>query len=200
MMLEQNAPKVEESLAKVGSKLKEEPAYRACIARSAQMCGSEVVSRFSQEKDSDAACDVFEDVSLKTSCVNAINTELARKKSDISFCAKLDLSNKAMCEQQAIIAQAIKAKDTSLCAKLQTPSKDRPTNSGTMMPPMMIDSGSQCIMQVVMSLEATSKNLEACKAIANETTKQNCVSMIQSRIEMQKNMPIPSIPVAPANP
>lgn len=193
MAQEKNAPTVEDSLAKVGSKLKEEPAYRSCIARSTQMCGSEVISRFSQEKDSDAACSIFEDSSLKTSCINAVDTELARKKLDVSLCDKVAETNKINCVQQTTIAKAIKAKDVKLCAVLN-PTKSDSTATGAIMPPSGMDGQTQCITQVIMMMEASEKTQEMCKSIEDVMSQKNCTSMVQSRIDMQKNIPTPSLP------
>lgn len=203
MAFEKNAPRVEETVSKVGDKLKEEPAFRACMSRSIQMCSSEVVSRFAQEKDSDESCNVFEDAALKESCVNAINTELARKKMDTSLCSKLTGFNKDNCEQQTIIAKATKEKDPSICSNLKTPKAETSSATGAaMMPAMMVDRDSQCVMQVVMMLEANEKALEACKTITNEAMQSNCTSMVKSRMEMQKGMignpamPAPPVPTS----
>lgn len=186
-----NAPSVEDSVSKIWIKLKEEPVYRECIARSVQMCGLNVISTFSQEKDSDEACNIFEDASLKKSCINAINTELARKKIDISLCDKVDIENQTTCKQQVITAQAIKEKDIKICAKLKTPpDTDSQTNSGAM-PTTNTNQDIQCIMQVIMLLEPTKESLKICNTIQNDMIKQRCNSMIKSRINEQKNMPIP---------
>lgn len=188
MALEKSAPSVEESLEKVGKKLQEEPVFRACIARSTQMCSSEVVSRFVQEKDSDKACGIFDDIALKTSCVNAINMELARKTLDVSLCDKVAETSKAQCIQQATIAKAVKEKDIKACAALKPPKIDN-TATGAMMPPSGMNGQSQCIVQVVMMMDPTEKTLGMCKSIEDDMMQQNCISMVQSRIDMQKNIP-----------
>lgn len=192
IMLEQNAPKVEESISKISANLKDEPSYRACIARSTYQCGSEVISRFTKEKDSDEACNIFDDYSLKTSCINAINTELARKKIDLSYCSKLDSFHKVNCEQQVIMAQAIKEKDVNICNKLNDIKTSNDIISGSLLPNQIIEqeNNSQCIMQVIMTLELTKKDLKICDSIKNDTMKQNCKSIINSNIEMQKSEPI----------
>ena len=198
MMLEQNAPKVEESISKVSEKLKEEPSYRSCIARSTQMCWSEVITKFTQEKDSDKACDIFEDDSLKTSCIKAIDTELARKKIDPTYCAKLDDANKIICEQQVILAQAIKEKDVTICSKLKKTETDISTVSGAILANLMIeqDYSSQCILQVIMTMNLTKKDFKICESIKNDSIKQNCISQVKSNIEMQKNITLPTnIPI-----
>lgn len=186
-MLEKNAPKVEESISKISEKLKAEPSYRACIARASYMCSSEVISSFTHEKDSDEACNIFEDLSLKTSCINAINTELARKKIDISYCAKLDSQIKVNCEQQVIIAQAIKEKDVTICNKLIEIKTNTPTISDSLLPNPIEESNNQCVMQVIMALDITKKDLKICETLKNDIWKQNCISIIKSNIEMQKN-------------
>lgn len=189
IILEKNAPKVEESISKVSEKLKEEPSYRACIARSTQMCWSEVISKFIIEKDSDKDCDIFEDYSLKTSCIKAINTELARKKIDSTYCAKLDETSKVICEQQVILAQAIKEKDANICEKLKKTEPIDSTISWAILVNSMVDQdyNSQCILQVIMTMNLTKKDLKICESIKNDVVKQDCISQIKSNIEMQKN-------------
>ncbi|MFA5917520.1 MAG: hypothetical protein WC850_04805 [Candidatus Gracilibacteria bacterium] len=193
----QNLPSVEDSISKIGTKLKEEPVYRECIARSVEMCELRVISYFTQEKDSDQSCNIFEDASLKKSCINAINTELARKKVDSSFCDKVDTENQKTCKQQVITAKAIKEKDVKICEKLKIPDTDIKTNSGIMMPNEINNQDLQCIMQVVMILEPTEENLKICNTISNDMIKQRCNSMIKSRINEQKNMPIPPPDILP---
>lgn len=184
-MMGQNAPKVEESIAKIGDKLKEEPSYRSCVARSLQMCSSEMVSQIAREKDSDKACDIFDDARLKESCVNAIDTELARKTLDTKLCEKVSTGNRINCVQQATTAKAMKEKDIKICGALKPVATG--TASGTVMVPPTIDNESQCIMQVITSLEITEKTLEMCKSIKDQMMQNGCTTMIQSRIDMMKN-------------
>ncbi len=196
MEIAKNSPSVEDSISKIWTKLREEPIYRECIAQSVQMCGLNVISKFSQEKDNDQSCNIFEDASLKKSCINAINTELARKKIDLSLCNKVDIENQTTCKQQVITAQAIKEKDIKICEKLKTPDIDNQTNSGAM-PANNVNQDIQCIMQVVMILEPTKENLKICNTIQNDMIKQRCNDMIKSRINEQKNMPIIPQPINP---
>lgn len=195
--LEQNAPKVEESISKINENLKEEPSYRACIARSTQMCGSEVISKFVLEKDSDEACNIFEDTSLKISCVNAINTEIARKKIDLSYCDKVTSSHKIICEQQAITAQAIKEKDVTVCNKLKDLKIENNNISGSILSAQIneYEYSSECIIQTIMTLDVTKKDLKICESIKNDLWKQNCISVIKSNIEMKKNTPVILSPI-----
>ncbi len=191
-------PSIEDSIWKIETKLREEPVYRECIARSIEMCGLNVISYFSKEKDSDEACNAFGDASLKKSCINAINTELARKKIDISLCDKVYIENQPACEQQVVIAQAIKEKDVKICEKLKTPDTSTITNSSDM-PNQINNQDIQCIMQVIILLEPTTENQKICNTIQDDVIKQRCNSMIKSRINEQKNIPIPPLDIPPLN-
>lgn len=99
-------PKIQTTIDSVSNTLKEDANYRACIARSTKMCDTEAVSRFSQDKESDDACKAFNDESMRNACMVGVNTELAKKKKDVSFCARLSGGDKTNCEQQAIIEKA----------------------------------------------------------------------------------------------
>ena len=103
------------------------------------MCDSEAIARFTQEKDSDEICKAFNDESMRNTCTVGINTELAKRKKDISFCEKLSDTEKISCKQQVIVLKAKEAKDTKICNELL---KD---GSGSEM------ASSQCVTQVLLS-------------------------------------------------
>ncbi len=201
MMPDQNAPTIEESLAKVGTKLKAEPSYRACIAQSVQMCGSQAVSQVTRDGKDATACNIFEDPSLKATCSDAINTELAQKSLDTTLCDKVSSTSKASCVRQITVTKAIQTKDIKVCAALKPPKVEN-TTTGVVMPPLMDTSEeSQCVLQVIMTMDASDATLKDCDTLDDEMIRTQCTQSVKSRIEMEKNMPIPpkDIPNPPKN-
>lgn len=162
----QNAPRVEDSINRLGSVVKEDPTYRACISQSVQTCGNETISRLSHTKEDDSACNMFEDATLKTTCINTINTTLATKKVDAKYCIKLENTAKINCENQVTVLQAIMAKDQSLCEKIVLTNTTL-SGSEALQDPLneANDPKSQCLMRVITASKPSTESIKACDAI-----------------------------------
>lgn len=113
-----DVPKIAEIVDTIDDGPKDDPAYRLCVSRLTRQCGDEAVERYSREKDDASACEGFSDAEFRRACQDAVNTAIAVRKVDPSFCAKVSESQRGACENRLVILSAIKAKSASGCVKL----------------------------------------------------------------------------------
>ena len=177
---EKSAPKVEETVAKIGAKLKDEPIFRACMERAAKTCSSEVINRYSTEKDSDEACSVFEDSDLRTSCANAVNAQLAKKNADPTLCSKITNASQSNCVNESTVEKAKKDRNPQVCLSLRKPKASSPSD-GTELVDETDNLSDQCLSQLAGVLGTDPKAVSTCHLISREAVKTRCLNAVTSR-------------------
>lgn len=144
-----------------------------------------MISRFSLEKNDDQSCDVFTDEKWKMDCVDSVNMELAKRKSDVSYCEKVSKKIQDACRQQVVIAKALDTKDPSACDMLSE-TEYNPGTGSVSKPASVLDKRSHCVEQVAFSLEDTQKGLQACELVKSKNERKSCREILLSRIEAEK--------------